>query len=172
LIFRHKSWSIHEQYRPTADCNMLCTAYVYVCPYIRHHVPTCLTTCKLRTRHPNGNTPRPLPPKTGPSFGSIFGAFDDQQLVESRRRGLEAYLAAILTSADDRWRNCSEWSQFLRLPSGVTAAGDVAATLGSAASSLLSSSAASLSQQNGSRPGSTRSPYQAGSTNSIRTAVI
>jgi regulator of vacuolar morphogenesis len=43
----------------------------------------------------------------------------NEALTEERRKGLEAYLQAILGSDDARWRSSSAWRQFLNLPSGT-----------------------------------------------------
>ena len=54
--------------------------------------------------------PSPLPPKH--YFSSTARNLD---LMEQRRVGLEAYLQAINTAADSRWRNTAAWTAFLNL---------------------------------------------------------
>ncbi|OZJ04755.1 hypothetical protein BZG36_01835 [Bifiguratus adelaidae] len=62
---------------------------------------------------PKTPTPAPLPPKN--YFSSTL---KNAELVEERRKGLEAYLRAILASRDDRWRETPEWKAFLAIPTG------------------------------------------------------
>ena len=56
--------------------------------------------------------PLPLPPKTFPLLTSTTSP----TFIETRRLALEAYLRAIHTDPDPRWRDTSAWRGFLNLP--------------------------------------------------------
>ncbi|KAL0580388.1 hypothetical protein V5O48_001633 [Marasmius crinis-equi] len=62
--------------------------------------------------------PCPLPPKH--KF-SIFRSHTDPKLLEERKIGLEAYLRAIVSAKDDRWRETIAFKQFLGVPLGKQA---------------------------------------------------
>ncbi|KAH0361625.1 Phox-like protein, partial [Aureobasidium melanogenum] len=55
--------------------------------------------------------PTPLPPKSW-----LRRTVDNPALTEQRRRGLEAYVRAILDAQDARWRSSTVWRHFLGLP--------------------------------------------------------
>ncbi|KAG9934037.1 Phox-like protein, partial [Aureobasidium melanogenum] len=55
--------------------------------------------------------PAPLPPKSW-----LRRTVDNPALTEQRRRGLEAYVRAILDAQDARWRSSTVWRHFLGLP--------------------------------------------------------
>jgi len=74
--------------------------------------------------------PAPLPPKH--TF-SILRSHSDPKLLEERKAGLEAYLRAILSAKDDKWRESQAFKEFLGVP--LTRAG--AAALVSAGPSAL-----------------------------------
>ncbi|KAK7058913.1 hypothetical protein VNI00_001537 [Paramarasmius palmivorus] len=59
--------------------------------------------------------PLPLPPK---HRLSVFRSHSDPKLLEERKAGLEAYLRAILSSKDDKWRETFEFKDFLGVPVG------------------------------------------------------
>ncbi|KAI9248071.1 Phox homologous domain-containing protein [Sporodiniella umbellata] len=59
------------------------------------------------------NRPIKLPPKH--FFPSTFS---DPERIDERRRKLEDYLRAILSSRDDRWRLTDIWREFLSIPTG------------------------------------------------------
>jgi len=71
----------------------------------------------------NTSPPAQLPQKTW--FKSTVS---NPGLAESRRKGLEAYLQAINTTSDSRWRNTSAWRTFLNLPSNATSGNNSTAT--------------------------------------------
>ncbi|KAH8835898.1 Phox homologous domain-containing protein [Flagelloscypha sp. PMI_526] len=66
------------------------------------------------TRATNEAPPTQLPPK---HVLSIFRSHSDPKLLEERKAGLEAYLRAIVSSKDPRWRDCYAFQQFLSIPS-------------------------------------------------------
>jgi regulator of vacuolar morphogenesis len=55
--------------------------------------------------------PSPLPPKSW-----LRSTVNNPELTEQRRRGLEAYVRAILDAQDARWRSSTVWRHFLGLP--------------------------------------------------------
>jgi regulator of vacuolar morphogenesis len=55
--------------------------------------------------------PAPLPPKSW-----LRRTVGNPELTEQRRRGLEAYVRAILDANDARWRSSTVWRHFLGLP--------------------------------------------------------
>ncbi|EJD04043.1 syntaxin [Fomitiporia mediterranea MF3/22] len=57
--------------------------------------------------------PHPLPPKH--TF-SIFRSKDSPQILQERIEGLEAYLRAIVSSKDERWRETFIFKEFLGIP--------------------------------------------------------
>lgn len=57
--------------------------------------------------------PEPLPPKHQLSF---FRAKDSPQIVLERKEGLEAYLRAIVSSKDSKWRETLAFKEFLGIP--------------------------------------------------------
>ena len=59
--------------------------------------------------------PAPLPAKSW-----IRRTVGNAALTEERRKGLEAYIKAILAAEDARWRSSAAWRSFLNLPSGTT----------------------------------------------------
>lgn len=59
--------------------------------------------------------PCPLPPKH--KF-SLLRSHSDAKLLEERRTGLEAYLRAIVSSRDDKWRDTFAFKDFLGVPIG------------------------------------------------------
>jgi regulator of vacuolar morphogenesis len=83
--------------------------------------------------------PAPLPGKSW-----IRRTVGNDSLTEERRKGLEAYVKAILGSDDARWRSSSAWRQFLNLPSGASAN----MTNGSAVKSRRRSSAGGIRDPN------------------------
>lgn len=69
--------------------------------------------------------PAPIPPKhtlsaaTGIlTFGIVKGGDKDEKVIEERRLGLEAYLRAIVSARDDRWRESYAFKEFLGVPVG------------------------------------------------------
>lgn len=69
--------------------------------------------------------PAPIPPKhplsaaTGIlTFGIVKGGDKDEKAIEERRVGLEAYLRAIVSAKDDRWRESYTFKEFLGVPIG------------------------------------------------------
>lgn len=62
------------------------------------------------------------PPPLNPPPKSYFTrTVSNPALTENRRAALEAYLNAILTSPDERWRSSPPWRTFLTLPSNWSA---------------------------------------------------
>jgi regulator of vacuolar morphogenesis len=59
--------------------------------------------------------PHPLPPKQ--SF-SMLRSRGGEKMLDDRRRGLEMYLRAIISSTDDRWREHIAFREFLGVPVG------------------------------------------------------
>ncbi|TKA81578.1 hypothetical protein B0A49_00350 [Cryomyces minteri] len=57
------------------------------------------------------------PPVSPPAKSWFARTVNNAQLTEQRRATLEAYLGAINTAEDGRWRACSAWRAFLNLPS-------------------------------------------------------
>ncbi|KAI5847759.1 Phox homologous domain-containing protein [Morchella snyderi] len=75
------------------------------------------------------------PPPLNPPPKSYFTrTISNPALTENRRVALEAYLNAILSSPDDRWRSSPPWRTFLTLPSNWSP--------GSSSTSLASPTAA------------------------------
>ena len=69
--------------------------------------------------------PAPIPPKhplsaaTGIlTFGIVKVGERDEKVIEERRVGLEAYLRAIVSAKDDRWRENYAFKEFLGVPIG------------------------------------------------------
>ncbi|GAB7345009.1 hypothetical protein MBLNU457_3431t1 [Dothideomycetes sp. NU457] len=60
------------------------------------------------------------PPSQLPAKTWLRKTTTDAALTESRRKELEAYLRAILTNTDGRWRQSPAWRAFLNLPKGIT----------------------------------------------------
>lgn len=60
------------------------------------------------------------PPVPLPGKSWLRRTVGNDSLTEERRKGLEAYVKAILGSEDARWRSSSAWRQFLNLPSGTS----------------------------------------------------
>ena len=75
-----------------------------------------------------GPPPAPLPPKH--TF-SILRSHSDPKLLEERKVGLEAYLRAILSAKDDKWRESHAFKEFLGVP--LTRAGAALASAGPSA---------------------------------------
>lgn len=105
-------------------------------PYVEYEIrishPFPRTTTALRKRYSDFDAldsairaqvgaapPAPLPPKSwlGGSLSKlgIGSTIGSPQQIEARREGLEAYLVAIETSADGRWKLCKAYREFLRL---------------------------------------------------------
>ncbi|CAA7266495.1 unnamed protein product [Cyclocybe aegerita] len=59
--------------------------------------------------------PAPLPPKH--KF-SLLRSHTDTKLLDERRTGLEAYLRAILSAKEDKWRETFAFKDFLGVPIG------------------------------------------------------
>ncbi|KAF5374893.1 hypothetical protein D9758_000222 [Tetrapyrgos nigripes] len=59
--------------------------------------------------------PCPLPPKH--KF-SVFRSHSDPALLEERKAGLEAYLRAIVSAKEDKWRETFAFKDFLGVPIG------------------------------------------------------
>ncbi|KAF4634995.1 hypothetical protein G7Y89_g3104 [Cudoniella acicularis] len=57
------------------------------------------------------------PPTTLPGKSWFKSTVNSEELTETRRQGLEAYLRAIAEGPDRRWRETSVWRGFLNLPS-------------------------------------------------------
>lgn len=69
--------------------------------------------------------PAPIPPKHPLSnaagiltFGIVKGGDKDEKVIEERRVALEAYLRAIVSARDDRWRESYAFKEFLGVPVG------------------------------------------------------
>ncbi|ORZ00517.1 Phox homologous domain-containing protein [Syncephalastrum racemosum] len=62
--------------------------------------------------------PQSPPPQPLPARRIFPPTFSDAGRVDERRRGLENYLRAILSSRDDRWRQTDLWKDFLGTPKG------------------------------------------------------
>lgn len=62
--------------------------------------------------------PQSPPPQPLPARRIFPPTFSDAGRIDERRRGLEAYLRAILSSRDDRWRQTDLWRDFLGMPKG------------------------------------------------------
>lgn len=60
------------------------------------------------------------PPHSLPAKSWLRTTVSSPALTESRRSALEAYLQAIVTSPDSRWRSSPAWRTFLNLPSEST----------------------------------------------------
>ncbi|KAF8481189.1 syntaxin [Russula ochroleuca] len=67
--------------------------------------------------------PSPLPPKH--AFAMLRSP-KNEALLEERRAGLEAYLRAIISTKDSRWLDTYAFRDFLGIPIGKHAAGDLA----------------------------------------------
>ncbi|KAK5012475.1 hypothetical protein LTR60_004359, partial [Cryomyces antarcticus] len=68
-----------------------------------------------------------LAPPVSPPVKSWFTrTVNNAQLTEQRRAALEAYLGAINTAEDWRWRSCSAWRAFLNLPSSNSTSSNAA----------------------------------------------
>ncbi|KAL2350884.1 hypothetical protein BJ546DRAFT_922738 [Cryomyces antarcticus] len=68
-----------------------------------------------------------LAPPVSPPVKSWFTrTVNNAQLTEQRRAALEAYLGAINTAEDGRWRSCSAWRAFLNLPSSNSTSSNAA----------------------------------------------
>ncbi|KAI8611875.1 hypothetical protein BC830DRAFT_1171523 [Chytriomyces sp. MP71] len=94
------SWQVWRRYK---EFDALHTAFVALFP----HAPP----------------PVPLPPKFGFSLTAIASLCAtgnatalDANKVEQRRRALEAYLCAIRSASDERWRTSQPWADFLGIP--------------------------------------------------------
>ena len=59
------------------------------------------------------------PPLSLPQKTWFAKTTSNSDLAEQRRKELEAYLLAINTSEDNRWRNTTAWRTFLNLPSSI-----------------------------------------------------
>ncbi|KIK71064.1 hypothetical protein GYMLUDRAFT_254342 [Collybiopsis luxurians FD-317 M1] len=59
--------------------------------------------------------PAPLPPK---HKYSILRSHNDPALLEERKTGLEAYLRAIISAKEDKWREAYAFKEFLGVPVG------------------------------------------------------
>ncbi|TFK57226.1 syntaxin [Heliocybe sulcata] len=70
------------------------------------------------TKVTGSEPPAPLPPK---HRFSLLRSRNDAGLLEERRAGLEAYLRAIISSKDERWRECYAFKDFLGVPVGKQA---------------------------------------------------
>jgi regulator of vacuolar morphogenesis len=88
----------------------------------------------LLTTQVGAAPPAPLPGKSwlgvglgklGLGLGSTSGS---PEMVEERRKGLEAYLQAIENSDDGRWRVSEAWRKFLELGAAAGRNGSVSAT--------------------------------------------
>ena len=67
------------------------------------------------TKSAGSPPPAALPPKH--SF-SMFRSHSNPTILGQRKEGLEMYLRAILSSKDDKWRECHAFKQFLGIPVG------------------------------------------------------
>ncbi|KAJ8496110.1 hypothetical protein ONZ45_g12580 [Pleurotus djamor] len=67
------------------------------------------------TKSTGSPPPAPLPPK---QKLSVFRSRSDPKLLEDRRLGLEAYLRAIVSAKDDKWREEFVFKEFLGVPIG------------------------------------------------------
>ncbi|KAF9056227.1 syntaxin [Panaeolus papilionaceus] len=67
------------------------------------------------TKSTGSPPPAPLPPKQ--KF-SLIRSHSDAKLLEERRNGLEAYLRAIISAKDDKWRETHAFKTFLGVPLG------------------------------------------------------
>ena len=56
------------------------------------------------------------PPSPLPAKSWLRSTVNNAELTEQRRRGLEAYVRAILDANDARWRSSATWRHFLGLP--------------------------------------------------------
>ncbi|KAI0020871.1 Phox-like protein [Xylariomycetidae sp. FL0641] len=70
--------------------------------------------------------PAPLPGKSWFWQSTV----SSPELIEERRRGLEAYLRAIAESPDRRWRDTPAWRTFLNLPASNSAGNSAASVRG------------------------------------------
>jgi regulator of vacuolar morphogenesis len=100
----------------------------------------------LLTTQAGAAPPVPLPGKSwlGGGLGKLGlgSTAGSPELVETRRRGLEAYLRGIEGADDARWRGTDAWRAFLDLGSGVPARnGAAAGALGLARDAITSAGA-------------------------------
>ncbi|KAI9252980.1 hypothetical protein BDA99DRAFT_177092 [Phascolomyces articulosus] len=85
-----RTWVVWKRY---SDFEKLHNQFESIFP--KHHVPMQLPTKSF------------FPP-----------TFNDAAKIDTRRRGLEEYLRAILSHRDDRWRQTDIWKDFLAIPHG------------------------------------------------------
>ena len=71
------------------------------------------------TKSTGSPPPAALPPKH--SF-SVFRSHTNPTILDQRRAGLETYLRAILSTKNDKWRECHAFKQFLGIPVGKNTA--------------------------------------------------
>ncbi|KAI6047587.1 Phox homologous domain-containing protein [Pisolithus marmoratus] len=72
------------------------------------------------TKSTGSPPPVPLPPKN--TFSIFKGPFkDNSSIIEQRRAGLEAYLRAIISAKEDKWRESYVFREFLGVPVGKQA---------------------------------------------------
>ncbi|EON63544.1 hypothetical protein W97_02772 [Coniosporium apollinis CBS 100218] len=88
-----------------------------------------VTLDKTLRAQTNAAPPAPLPAKSW--FARTVG---NDALTEERRKGLEAYLRAIDSSPDDRWRRTPAWRAFLELPEEGSGKSKVLGNIGLTAS--------------------------------------
>ncbi|KAG2175700.1 hypothetical protein INT43_001347 [Umbelopsis isabellina] len=62
--------------------------------------------------------PKHPPPNALPAKHWFTKTYGNVDLIEDRRRGLDAYLRGIMSSRDDRWRQTDTWREFLSIPTG------------------------------------------------------
>ena len=83
------------------------------------------------TKSTGTSPPSPLPPKHA---WTLRNSFRNAPIIEERKKGLEAYLRAIIASNDLQWRNNHTFCQFLHIPMAKTAPStDVASSLNNSA---------------------------------------